>query len=36
MAILRHAQFGVSMEIDTEVSDAATRAGPIKLGDNLT
>ena len=36
MAILRHAQFAVTMEIYTEVSDAATRAGLKKLGDNLT
>lgn len=36
MAILRHAQFAVTMEIYTEVSDAATREGLRKLGDNLT
>ena len=35
MAILRHAQFGVTMEIYTEVSDATTHAGLRKLGDNL-
>jgi integrase len=36
MAILRHAQFEITMEIYTEVSDEATRAGPKKLGDSLT
>jgi hypothetical protein len=36
MAILRRAQFAVTMEIYTEVSDAATRSGLMKLGDNLT
>jgi hypothetical protein len=36
MAILRHAQFATTMEIYTEVSDAATRNGLKKLGDNLT
>jgi integrase len=36
MAILRHAQFAITMEIYTEVSDAATRAGLRKLGDSLT
>lgn len=35
MAILRHAQFAVTMEIYTEVSDTATRAGLMKLGDSL-
>jgi len=35
MAILRHAQFAITMEIYTEVSDAATRAGLKKLGDSL-
>lgn len=35
MAILRHAQFGVTMEIYSEVSDEATRAGLKKLGDSL-
>ena len=36
MAILRHAQFGITMAIYTEVSDAATRAGLMRLGDSLT
>lgn len=36
MAILRHAQFAVTMEIYTEVSDEATRAALKKLGDSLT
>jgi len=36
MAIPRHAQFGVTMEIYTEVSDTTTRAGLKKLGDSLT
>ena len=36
MAILRHAQFAITMEVYTEVSDAATRAGLMKLGDSLT
>ena len=35
MAILRHAQFAITMEIYTEVSDAATRAGLMKLGESL-
>ncbi len=35
MAILRHAQFAITMEIYTEVSDEATRAGLKKLGDSL-
>ncbi len=35
MAILRHAQFAITMEIYTEVSDTATRAGLKKLGDSL-
>ncbi|MDT7579157.1 MAG: hypothetical protein QOK35_421 [Pseudonocardiales bacterium] len=35
MAILRHAQFAIMMEIYTEVSDAATRAGLMRLGDSL-
>ncbi|HWD06878.1 MAG TPA: site-specific integrase [Amycolatopsis sp.] len=35
MAILRHAQFGITMEIYTQVSDEATRAGLKKLGDAL-
>jgi integrase len=35
MAILRHAQFAITMEVYTEVSDAATRAGLMKLGDSL-
>jgi integrase len=35
MAILRHAQFEITMEIYTEVSDEATRAGLKKLGDSL-
>jgi len=34
MAILRHAQFAITMEIYTEVSDAANRAGLMKLGDS--
>lgn len=36
MAILRHAQFSITMEIYTEVSDEATRAGLKKLGESLT
>jgi len=36
MAILRHAQFAITMEIYTEVSDAATRTDLKKLGDSLT
>jgi integrase len=36
MAILRHAQFAITMEIYTQVSDEATRAGLKKLGDSLT
>lgn len=36
MAILRHAQFAITMETYTEVSDEATRAGLKKLGDSLT
>lgn len=35
MAILRHAQFAITMEIYTEVSDEATREGLEKLGDSL-
>jgi integrase len=35
MAILRHAQFAITMEVYTEVSDEATRAGLKKLGDSL-
>lgn len=35
MTILRHAQFAITMEIYTEVSDAATRAGLKKLGSSL-
>lgn len=35
MAILRHARFAITMEIYTEVSDDATRAGLKKLGDSL-
>lgn len=35
MAILRHAQFAITMEIYTEVSDEATREGLKKLGDSL-
>jgi integrase len=36
MAILpRSAQFAITMEIYTEVSDAATRAGLMRLGDSL-
>lgn len=35
MAILRHAQFTVTMEIYTEVSDESTRAALKKLGDSL-
>jgi len=35
MAILRHAQFAITMEIYTEVSVAATRAGLMKLGESL-
>jgi integrase len=35
MAILRHAQFAITMEIYTEVSNEATRAGLKKLGDSL-
>jgi integrase len=35
MAILRHAQFAITMEIYTQVSDAATRDGLKKLGDSL-
>jgi hypothetical protein len=35
MAILRHAQFTITMEVDTEVSDEVTRAGLKKLGDSL-
>jgi hypothetical protein len=34
---LSYAQFAVTMEIDTEASDAATRAAGLKkLGDSLT
>lgn len=35
MAILRHARFAITMEVYTEVSDDATRAGLKKLGDSL-
>lgn len=35
MATLRHAQFAITMETYTEVSDEATRAGLKKLGDSL-
>jgi hypothetical protein len=35
VAILRHAQFAITMEIYAEVSDSATRAGLMKLGDAL-
>ncbi|MQA60530.1 MAG: tyrosine-type recombinase/integrase [Actinophytocola sp.] len=35
MAILRHAQFAITMEIYTEVSDEATREGLKKLGESL-
>lgn len=35
MAILRHAQFAITMEIYTEVPNEATRAGLRKLGDSL-
>ena len=35
MAILRHAQFAITMEVYTEVSNEATRAGLKKLGDSL-
>jgi hypothetical protein len=35
MVILRHAQFAITMEIYTEVSNEATRAGLKKLGDSL-
>ena len=35
IAILRHAQFAITMEIYTEVSDQAARAGLKKLGDSL-
>jgi integrase len=35
MAILRHAQFAITMEIYAEVSDVATRAGLRKLGESL-
>jgi integrase len=35
MAILRHAQFAITMEVYTQVSDEATRAGLKKLGDSL-
>lgn len=35
MAILRHAQFAITMEVYTEVSNEATRAGLKKLGDRL-
>jgi integrase len=35
MAILRHAQFTVTMEIYTEVSDESTREALKKLGDSL-
>jgi hypothetical protein len=36
MVILRHATLAVTMEISTEVSDGATRAGLKELGDSLT
>lgn len=35
MAILRHAQFAITMETYTEVSDKATRDGLKRLGDSL-
>ncbi|MGC7102472.1 site-specific integrase [Amycolatopsis lurida] len=35
MAILRHAQFALTMEVYTEVSSAQTRAALKKLGDSL-
>jgi hypothetical protein len=35
-ALLRHGQFETTVEIYTEVSDAATRAGLMRLGDSLT
>lgn len=35
MAILRHAQFAITMEIYTEVSDESTREGLKNLGDSL-
>jgi hypothetical protein len=35
MAILRHAQIAVTMEIYTEASSPATRAALKRLGDSL-
>jgi hypothetical protein len=35
MAILRHAQISITMEIDTEVPDEVTRAALKRLGQSL-
>ncbi len=35
MAILRHAQIAITMEVYTEVSDEVTRAALKRLGDQL-
>ena len=35
MAILRHAQIAITMEVYTEVPDAVTRAALKQLGDRL-